>query len=648
VNQGERARLLIGPNALKNATLREYVKGLNLNDPELDLIARYRDDFGSKGFRAYKDKIAFNKTLEEVKVKREFSRPLEEKWAQEAEARRLQDNYRPSPKVDATLKSLSDDVKRKDAERRKKLGIDDVPQSSQYGGAYEQNYYASTDDSEFNDGLMDSDESALEYQNKKIKPKSSVSAEKVIAKRKKTGYSKLKPVKLSPEQIEAIKNYQGPRREILLPAGVPDGDAKDIKQAMGSWNTYIKSFAEGLEKTDPSFFNNPDGTPILTDIMDQRTKKKRALVTKKDKWLSDRTLDYGHLGGASSPQFGWMSKWIQNAQPEFSWDNQLSGATMTPTEFVSAMDRTNNVKSSNRGAMSIDSATQNQIKKYSKELKEISSRYKGGINRTPIDSKAYDSLMSLPSVDVPDDIVRSNMNIDDSKYFVLDRNNRIPYSNKEGTAVKDMLTVMQDNPSVDFDATAVLGGYPEEMIDQVRAKPTDGRYMSAFREAVDRIAEYGEPQKLQKLLKIAKEAAGKGVWGVAPIALMMSDPEMANAIDELGIERGSDAWVGLFESVGIKDAANYVGDSWNNAMSVAKSGQYGTAIQAQAGVLDFAADVGKAIVTETPGYVASMNDWIQSNNQAMDAARAQAGVTSADDVARQRFGQLRNIWTNDD
>jgi len=621
----------------KNPELGAYLKTLPLDHPDLDGAKKYREGFGSRGFREYKEKIEFNKTLEEVRAKREFQRPLEEKWAKEAEARRLQDNYRPT---------LSDTQKRKEAARKKRLGfdIDDIPQSSD-SGIEEGYYYSSTDDAEFNDGLMDSDESALEYQNKKVKPKSSVSAEKVIAKRKKTGYSKIKPVKLSPEQIEAIKNYQGPRREILLPQGTSQKDAKNIMQSMGGWNTYIKSFAQELERVDPSFFNNPDGTPILTDIMDQRTKRKKELVTKKDKWLSDRTLDYGHLGGASSPQFGWMSKWIQNAQPEFSWDNQLSGATMTPTEFVSAMDRTSNVKTQGVGKMSIDSATQNQIKKYSQELKEIRSRYKGKFNKIPLDPKAYDSLMSLPSVDVPDDIVRSNINIDDSQYFVLDRNNKI---GGDKSSYKDMLTVMQDNPSVDFNATVALGDYPEKMINQVRAKPTDGRYMSAFREAVDRIAEYGEPQKLQRLLQIAKEAAGKGVWGVAPIALMMSDPEMANAIDELGIERGSDAWVGLFESVGIKDAANYVGDSWNNAMDAAKSGQYGTANQVQAGILDFAADVGKAIVTETPGYVASMNDWIQSNNQAMDAARAQAGVTSADDVARQRFGQLRNIWTNDD
>ena len=54
MNQGEKARLLIGPNALKNATLREYVKGLKLNDPELDSIARYRDNFGSQSFSEYK------------------------------------------------------------------------------------------------------------------------------------------------------------------------------------------------------------------------------------------------------------------------------------------------------------------------------------------------------------------------------------------------------------------------------------------------------------------------------------------------------------------------------------------------------------------------------------------------------------------
>ena len=567
----------------KNPELGAYLKTLPLDHPDLDGAKKYRESFGSRGFREYKEKIEFNKTLEEVRAKREFQRPLEEKWAQEAEARKLQDDYKPAPKTESDIIPISTD--------------------------------------------------------KKIDP------EKVISKRKKAGYTKIKPVKLTDREIQAIKDYTGIRRDILLPPGTLQKDAKNIMQAMGGWNTYIKTFASELERADPSFFNNPDGTPILTDIMDQRTRRKRELVTKKDKWISDRTLDYGHLGGASSPQFGWMSKWIQNAQPEFSWDNQLSGATMTPTEFVSVMDRTSNLKPQQKGSMSINSATKDQIKKYSQELKEIRSANAGRMGKIPLDPKAYDSLMSLPSVQTPEDIVRQNISPDNSEYFVLDKNNRIP-----SEVNKDMLTVMQDNPSVDFNATAVLGDYPEEMINQVRAKPADGRYMSAFREAVDRIAEYGEPQKLQKLLQIAKEAAGKGVWGVAPVALMMADPEINKTIDELGIERGSDAWVGLFESVGIEDAASYVGDSWNNAMSAAKSGQYGTSNQVQAGILDFVADVGKAVVTETPGYIASMNDWIKSNNQAMESARAEAGVTSAADVARQRYlalqdeGLLKDIW----
>ena len=54
----------------KNPELGAYLKTLPLDHPDLNGAKKYRESFGSRGFREYKEKIEFNKLFKGSAVNR--------------------------------------------------------------------------------------------------------------------------------------------------------------------------------------------------------------------------------------------------------------------------------------------------------------------------------------------------------------------------------------------------------------------------------------------------------------------------------------------------------------------------------------------------------------------------------------------------
>lgn len=302
----------------KNPELGAYLKTLPLDHPDLDGAKKYREDFGSIGFREYKEKIEFNKTLEEVRTKREFQRPLEKKWADEAEARKLQDDYRPKPELE-----YSDPTKKYQHAINHSRHPYLKTSQHQIDAAILQNR-ASDQAAQTGEDASATKQKSLEYE---------FSNHRVITPA--GGYVPF----LNAQERELSNTLSGTD----FRSGKANVEASranlEFTARAKAWNAHIDLAADELEKKGR--FSNPDGSPKMSNY--RRTRFVGGVnpdypdaLTAKEEWKLSRQLDYGHIGAASNPSWRYGINWMSNAGPEFSLYNRSESMSETIYEALAA------------------------------------------------------------------------------------------------------------------------------------------------------------------------------------------------------------------------------------------------------------------------------------------------------------------------
>jgi len=136
------------------------------------------------------------------------------------------------------------------------------------------------------------------------------------------------------------------------------------------WDDNISQAAEILDEKQPSFFNNPDGSPKMSKYswsqFDGINKGKSGNLTLKEEWTLSRQMDYGHKGAAGNPAYKYAINWRSNAGPEFTLFNRTEGMTETIQEAI----ETNKALKANEGLTWTDS-NKARYNKIVKELNEL-------------------------------------------------------------------------------------------------------------------------------------------------------------------------------------------------------------------------------------------------------------------------------------
>jgi len=347
VNQGERARLLIGPNALKNKTLREYVKSLNLNDPELDLIAKGRDRFSSGKFTEYKRSLN-PPTID--RAKDALVAGHERFGLSKAEADYIAKNA-PDQVVESAVygRQANSNAGPRNWLNASKVTIDPKSTTLSDQAAQAKNVATQQNVEAINSSVTtETGAPRKEYSSQAVEDaRASKAAGEWPPKTAKNSFQDQRKVTGAGETVSHIdaqdrrlSNELNGEEYRTSKAGVEASRVNtefDLKAK--AWNAHIDNAADELEKRGK--FSNPDGSPKMSNYRRTRfvggvNPDYPSALTAKEEWILSRQLDYGHIGAAANPSWRYGINWLSNAGPEFRLYNRSEAMSETIYEALAA------------------------------------------------------------------------------------------------------------------------------------------------------------------------------------------------------------------------------------------------------------------------------------------------------------------------
>ena len=328
-----------------------------------------------------------------------------------------------------------------------------------------------------------------------------------------------------------------------------------------------------------------------------------------DRFVEDNLIERGHINAKGNRGFSHLRDVDCNMSIEFMKSNRPKKASMTLAEWVNGMEVGSGTPMARKDELK---SIERMIQTLSNEGLDVSG-LRGNLNYFNKLPKYEEVLGELDkSFNLP-------MFSGTGTFLPL---NAMP----EGTTPEEyerlrrlFITMADANPDFDLDAYIAENKLPSEFRNGI---PMDGKPAASL-ETVRR----GNRQVGQQYLATKADAAE----GFLSTKQKKTTAGLLTFLSSIGAP-----FAKMLPFAGVPFAAEEAVNSWNE----------GNYVRSGINAVD-AATLGLTPLgfVDAGFEVAEQNGSMQSN---IDAARAESGVTSADDVARKRWGQLRNIWTNDD
>ena len=388
------------------------------------------------------------------------------------------------------------------------------------------------------------------------------------------------------------------------------------------WEAYntIKQYAG---TGDTRWYRSPEYEEFHKNVGEYNSKLKEYARNKYgvnsmdyERFVEENIIERGHINAKNNRGFAHLRDVDGNLSIELKSSNGPKKASMTWAEWVNGMEFGSGKPMGRRSELK---SIENMIQTLSNE----------GLDVSDIE-KNFDYFSELPKyTEALDEIDKSfNTPMFDNNGRFLSRG-----AMPEGTTPEQyerlrrlFITMADANPNFDLDAYISQNKLPQEFINGI---PVDGKPAASL----ETVREGNRPVGQQYLSTKADAAKS-----------LLSTKERKTAAGLLtflsSVQAAYPSVVGgaakMLPFVGVPFAAEEAVSSWNE----------GNYIRSGVNALDALTLGITPLGWADAGFeIAEQNGSMQSN---IDAERAQAGVTSAADIAKQRYGQLRNIWTNDD
>ena len=333
-------------------------------------------------------------------------------------------------------------------------------------------------------------------------------------------------------------------------------------------------------------------------------------LTKAQAWVLKTKLDYGHFGPAASPGYQYMQNWLSNANPESRYYNRLSRDGMT----IAEMENAQRMHTANEGFV------------WTPEHRDATL---GRIDNAGLEAPRG-GILSLPETTTPliDDPQRAavvaGINNSGNQLFspggTFGTASGAYRENLSPSEVNLRATFERSLPDFDYDSQRGMGqGNDISPEARQRIENLDKGTLEKFRLAVvDQLkaikaGDFSQMPTATQILDRAAQSLGRGVLGVAPIALMLADPELAQAYDEMSILKGEALYKKMGETFGLGDVMTAVNQAAEDAYATGKSGVYGPHMAIQSALGEFGWNTVKAGITEFPGLIATAVDQLVGN-----------------------------------
>ena len=316
----------------------------------------------------------------------------------------------------------------------------------------------------------------------------------------------------------------------------------------------------------------------------------------RDKYIRRITLNYGHLGPAGVPGYSYLQNNISNQNPEFHQNNLERSAGVTMAEQENLHRRI----AANEGFVWNPGEKIEFEKKILGPLTDPNQSIKSG----PEVDKALQELDQIPSTRVG---LLADESVSPAMYDGVGK-----YVKEPGMNPDDWTDVIAWERSLDnFDWNAQIargqaeGVYPHgTKIERVGNMTPENR--KTFRNSVvEAMKEFRNNPKATReaIFSRAKILAGKPLWSIAPMALLMYDPELAKIYDDMGRAKGEELFAKVGNSLGISGSLAKVDDALTNAYDA--QSEFGSAQAFKGEMARFVRDSVVATVQEVPGIIAS-------------------------------------------
>jgi hypothetical protein len=495
------------------------------------------------------------------------------------------------------------------------------------------------------------------------------------------------PYKFNPNERSSILGLSGTdvrsgnKDRGVGPMETDRSGSRQQRQA-SKWNAGVRAAAKELAKTTSKPFGvGPDDMWSDVDMPPQYANETidgvgpNGKLSRRDLWIAERTLDYGHIGTATHPGFHYVMNYDSNGQPEFTRWNRETNASMTPTEHVVADQR---IKSGE--GYKWDSTNKARFESY---LDEVLGVLPDDVwDDLGLDSvfTYYDDLETSPfhmddpqrnfvnknGTNLPDGNIPSAYYLtNDNNNFTLDNYTRKTNVEARRAQIVARLAFLRTLPSVDFD-TLVQQGFLAQNAKQFRdidpqasaakAMLLTDEELIALKKASLGVLSEGQDLTVDQVLRRAVGRIGKTPISLAAISGTMgkafadapADEETLTTVmnglqmyDDLGPGKGRDMWVQGLKSVGLDGARQYIDKSFDDGINrmagVGDRGGYG---KADAAVLNFIKESVVDLITEPFGWIQSGSEWLNNYNE---DSRTSSGVMQTPIEAQVHASMQNNV-----
>ena len=391
------------------------------------------------------------------------------------------------------------------------------------------------------------------------------------------------PEFLSEEQIRSIYGQPGNEVRSTTIYG-SDKSSLPFMQDQVRWNDAIEKLAEHKLNRGDFGSNGPSEIRAMGGY-EPVDNKVGDYLSKRDAWIAERNLQYGHIGSASNPAFFYAMNDPSNASPQSLMINQTTSASMTPAEYQIASDRM-----VEQGGYRW---TPEDMARFESHVDELNQLSPNALRAAGLDQATIDNLRALGQSQISiDDPMRAMVETEGAKYgsrgrapyllsdarnrFLMDRETRGWPSQEQAAAMSRRLAYLSSMPKVDINAVQTqgrmerfpgIGGEKELARIGEELKNTDPKVLQEYKDNVNNLINNKPGITVdQALREAARRMGGRipatliGLLGSVSVALANSpdDETKVDAVfrgldwyDKNVIQHGRDAVMGAADAVGV-------------------------------------------------------------------------------------------------